>query len=184
MIDLRTMKEQVRSTLADERARAQLAGGFSLCGTSACRHWYLWNDGVCGEYPDRRNRLAHRAGSTGQPGSLPRIGRSILANEWRNRAWISCGSVAHAIDSSDAVRDWKYGRAHRRDYSAAFDIRIAARSFRACPSCLQDRSYPRSSARLKCGWENWSSLESGLILRISNGCSDSKICTECEKTNG
>ena len=46
--------------------------------------------------------------------------------------------VAHTIDSSDAVRDWKYGRAHRRDYGAAFDIRIAARSFRACPSCLQD----------------------------------------------
>lgn len=40
------------------------------------------------------------------------------------------------------------------------------------------------SARLKCGWENWSSLESGLILRISNGCSDSKICTECEERNG
>jgi predicted permease len=30
MIDVRTMKEQVRSTLADERALAQLAGGFSL----------------------------------------------------------------------------------------------------------------------------------------------------------
>jgi hypothetical protein len=46
------------------------------------------------------------------------------------------------------------------------------------------RSYPRPSARLKCSWENWSSLESGLILRISNGCSDGKICTECEETNG
>jgi putative ABC transport system permease protein len=30
MMDLRTMKEQVRSTLADERALAELAGGFSL----------------------------------------------------------------------------------------------------------------------------------------------------------
>ncbi|WP_263415962.1 ABC transporter permease [Terriglobus albidus] len=30
MTDVRTMKEQVRSTLADERALAQLAGGFSL----------------------------------------------------------------------------------------------------------------------------------------------------------
>jgi predicted permease len=30
MIDVRTMKDQVRSTLADERALAQLAGGFSL----------------------------------------------------------------------------------------------------------------------------------------------------------
>jgi len=30
MIEVRTMKEQVRSTLADERALAQLAGGFSL----------------------------------------------------------------------------------------------------------------------------------------------------------
>jgi len=30
MIDVRTMNEQVRSTLADERALAQLAGGFSL----------------------------------------------------------------------------------------------------------------------------------------------------------
>jgi predicted permease len=30
MIDVRTIKEQVRSTLADERALAQLAGGFSL----------------------------------------------------------------------------------------------------------------------------------------------------------
>lgn len=30
MIDVRTMKEQARSTLADERALAQLAGAFSL----------------------------------------------------------------------------------------------------------------------------------------------------------
>jgi len=30
MVDVRTMKDQVRSTLADERALAQLAGGFSL----------------------------------------------------------------------------------------------------------------------------------------------------------
>ena len=30
MVDVRTMNEQVRSTLADERALAQLAGGFSL----------------------------------------------------------------------------------------------------------------------------------------------------------
>ena len=30
MIDVRTMKEQVRSTLSDERALAQLAGGFSM----------------------------------------------------------------------------------------------------------------------------------------------------------
>jgi macrolide transport system ATP-binding/permease protein len=30
MVNVRTMKDQVRSTLADERALAQLAGGFSL----------------------------------------------------------------------------------------------------------------------------------------------------------
>jgi ABC-type antimicrobial peptide transport system permease subunit len=30
MLDVRTMKDQVRSTLADERALAQLAGGFSV----------------------------------------------------------------------------------------------------------------------------------------------------------
>lgn len=65
--------------------------------------------------------------------------------------------------------------------TAASDNRIAARSFRACPSCLQDRSYLRSSARLKCGWENWSSLESGLILWISNGCSDSRFAQKVRR---
>ena len=30
MVDVRTMKDQVRTTLADERALAQLAGGFSV----------------------------------------------------------------------------------------------------------------------------------------------------------
>src|ERR1700743_3473283 len=30
LIDVRTMKDQVRSTLADERALAELAGGFSM----------------------------------------------------------------------------------------------------------------------------------------------------------
>lgn len=99
MIDVRTMKEQVRPTLADERALAQLAGGFSLLAL------VLASIGIYGMMAyvvntrTGENRLAHRAGSTGQPGSLPRIARSILGDGRRYRARFDCGSVAHAIHS-------------------------------------------------------------------------------------
>jgi hypothetical protein len=43
-------------------------------------------------------------GSTGQPGSLPHIARSILSDGRRYRARFDCGSVAHAIHSSHALR--------------------------------------------------------------------------------
>lgn len=99
-------------------------------GTGTRDHWNIRHDGLCGNYANWGNRLAHRSWGAHRPDSLPRIARGILANEWRNRPRISCGSVAHAIDSSDAVRDWKYGRAH--------NTRIAHRSFRTRSSRLQN----------------------------------------------
>jgi predicted permease len=84
MIDVRTMKEQVRSTLADERALAQLAGGFSLLSL------VLASIGVYGMMAYSVNT---RTGEIGLRIALGARASQVLSRVLREAIWVTGAGI-------------------------------------------------------------------------------------------
>jgi predicted permease len=84
MIDVRTMKEQVRSTLADERALAQLAGGFSLLAL------VLASIGVYGMMAYSVNT---RTGEIGLRIALGARASQVLSRVLREAIWVTGAGI-------------------------------------------------------------------------------------------
>jgi predicted permease len=85
MIDVRTMKEQVRSTLAGERALAQLAGGFSLLAL------VLASIGIYGLMGYAVNS---RTGEIGLRIALGARASQVLARVLRDAFWLPSAGIA------------------------------------------------------------------------------------------
>lgn len=81
MTDVRTMNEQVRSTLADERALAQLAGGFSMLAL------VLASIGIYGMMAYAVNV---RTGEIGLRIALGARSNQILSRVLREALWLTC----------------------------------------------------------------------------------------------
>ena len=105
LIDVRTMKDQVRSTLADERALAELAGGFSMLAL------VLATIGIYGMMAYAVNRRTAEIGLRTALGARTEQVLSRILREafWLTSAeiafWIRCCYVAHASHSSHVVRN-------------------------------------------------------------------------------
>ena len=85
MIDVRTMNEQVRSTLADERALAQLAGGFSLLAL------VLASIGIYGMMAYAVNT---RTGEIGLRIALGARASHVLSRVLREAFWLTSTGIA------------------------------------------------------------------------------------------
>jgi predicted permease len=106
MIEVRTMKEQVRSTLAAERALAQLAGGFSLLAL------VLASIGIYGMMAYSVNT---RTGEIGLRIALGARARQVLSGVLREAFWVTgtgivLGSIA-ALSLTRFIRVMLYGLA-------------------------------------------------------------------------
>jgi predicted permease len=84
MIDVRTMKEQVRSTLADERALAELAGSFSLLAL------VLATIGIYGMMAYSVNR---RTGEIGLRIALGAQANQVLSRVLREAFWVTSAGI-------------------------------------------------------------------------------------------
>jgi predicted permease len=104
MIDVRTMKEQVRTTLADERALAQLAGGFSLLSL------VLASIGIYGimayAVTTRTGEIGLRIALGAQPGQV--LSRVLCEAFWLTSAGIILGLIA-ALWLTRFIRVMLYG---------------------------------------------------------------------------
>lgn len=85
MVDVRTMKDQVRSTLADERALAQLAGGFSLLSL------VLATIGIYGMMAYAVNRRTAEIGLRIALGAGP---NQVLSRVLREALWLTSAGLA------------------------------------------------------------------------------------------
>jgi len=85
MIDVRTMKEQVRSTLTDERALAQLAGGFSVLAL------VLASIGIYGVMAYAVNT---RTGEIGLRIALGARSSQVLSRILGEAFWLASGGIA------------------------------------------------------------------------------------------
>ncbi|HTU35696.1 MAG TPA: ABC transporter permease [Candidatus Acidoferrum sp.] len=84
MIDVRTMKDQVRSTLADERALAELAGSFSLLAL------VLATIGIYGMMAYSVNR---RTGEIGLRIALGAQANQVLSRVLREAFWVTSAGI-------------------------------------------------------------------------------------------
>jgi predicted permease len=84
MLDVRTMKDQVRSTLADERALAQLAGGFSVLALA------LASIGIYGMMAYAVNT---RTGEIGLRIALGARTSQVLARVLREAFWLTSAGI-------------------------------------------------------------------------------------------
>ncbi len=84
MMDLRTMKDQVRSTLADERALAELAGGFSLLALVLA---------TIGIYGVMAYSVTTRTGEIGLRIALGARTEQVLSRVLREAFWLTSGGI-------------------------------------------------------------------------------------------
>jgi predicted permease len=84
MIDVRTMKEQVQSTLEDERALAELAGGFSLLALVLA---------TIGIYGMMAYAVTTRTGEIGLRIALGARTDQILSRVLRQAFWLTSGGI-------------------------------------------------------------------------------------------
>jgi predicted permease len=84
MIDVRTMKDQVRSTLADERALAELAGGFSLLALVLA---------TIGIYGMMAYAVNTRTGEIGLRIALGARTDQVLSRVLREAFWLTSGGI-------------------------------------------------------------------------------------------
>jgi ABC-type antimicrobial peptide transport system permease subunit len=91
MMDVRTMKDQVRSTLADERALAELAGGFSLLSL------VLATIGIYGMMAYAVNR---RTGEIGLRIALGARTKQILSRVLREAFWLTSAGIVLGLASA------------------------------------------------------------------------------------
>jgi len=88
MLDVRTMKDQVRSTLADERALAQLAGGFSVLALALA---------IIGIYGMMAYAVNMRTGEIGLRIALGARTSQVLARVLREAFWLTSAGIVFGL---------------------------------------------------------------------------------------
>jgi predicted permease len=91
MMDVRTMKDQVRSTLADERALAELAGGFSLLAL------VLASIGI---YGMMAYSVTRRTGEIGLRIALGARTQQVLSRVLREAFWLTSAGIVLGLASA------------------------------------------------------------------------------------
>ena len=91
LIDVRTMKDQVRSTLADERALAELAGGFSMLAL------VLATIGIYGMMAYVVNR---RTAEIGLRTALGARTEQVLSRILREAFWLTSAEIALGLGAA------------------------------------------------------------------------------------
>jgi predicted permease len=104
MIDVRTMKDQVRSTLAGERALAQLAGGFSLLAMVLA---------TIGIYGMMAYTVTRRTAEIGLRIALGAQSRQVLSRVLREAFWLTSAGIflglSAALWLTRLIRTMLYG---------------------------------------------------------------------------
>ena len=104
MIDVRTMKDQVQSTLADERALAELAGGFSLLALVLA---------TIGIYGMMAYAVTRRTGEIGLRIALGARTQQILSRVLREAFWLTSAGIVlglgAAVELTHLIRAMLYG---------------------------------------------------------------------------
>lgn len=104
MIDVRTMKDQVRSTLADERALAQLAGGFSLLALVLA---------TIGIYGMMAYAVTRRTGEIGLRIALGAQSKQVLSRVLREAFWLTSAGIVLGLSAAlwltHLIRTMLYG---------------------------------------------------------------------------
>lgn len=104
MMDVRTMKDQVRSTLADERALAELAGGFSLLALMLA---------TIGIYGLMAYSVTRRTGEVGLRIALGAQTRNVLSRVLKEAFWLTSAGIVlglgAAVCLTHLIRAMLYG---------------------------------------------------------------------------